>query len=184
MTDEAACKKALKTNQEPHPQAEPLSNSRQPETSLFRLSRKILTLNAILKRNIRELESIDAQWASQIVGLLNLCVAELIDISRLPNSPLWEITTEVLQGYDSTYYRKVVSPTVVNRDSALNLLTKRELQVLQSLTSGKSNKEVAAALDISFRTVETYRARIMQKLDKHSMGQLVRFAIGHGILKL
>ena len=49
--------------------------------------------------------------------------------------------------------------------------------MLQQLAEGRSNKEVAAALEISINTVETHRARIMSKLDLHSMGDLVRYAI-------
>ena len=53
----------------------------------------------------------------------------------------------------------------------------RERQVLCLLAEGKSNKEIAVALDLGTRTVETYRARIMLKLDLHSTAALVRYAI-------
>jgi len=61
--------------------------------------------------------------------------------------------------------------------SVRRALTAREREVLQQLAEGRSNKEVAAALQISVNTVETHRARIMSKLDLHSMGDLVRYAI-------
>jgi len=61
--------------------------------------------------------------------------------------------------------------------SVRRALTAREREVLQQLAEGRSNKEVAAALHISVNTVETHRARIMSKLDLHSMGDLVRYAI-------
>ena len=61
--------------------------------------------------------------------------------------------------------------------SVRRALTAREREVLQKLAEGRSNKEVAAALHISVNTVETHRARIMSKLDLHSMGDLVRYAI-------
>jgi two-component system, NarL family, response regulator NreC len=54
--------------------------------------------------------------------------------------------------------------------------------VLQQLAGGKSNKEVAAALKISPKTVETHRARIMSKLDVHSVGGLVRYAIRNRLM--
>lgn len=53
----------------------------------------------------------------------------------------------------------------------------RERQVLCLLADGKSNKEIGSVLDISTRTVESYRARIMSKLDLHSTAALVRYAI-------
>ena len=56
-------------------------------------------------------------------------------------------------------------------------LTVREREVLQQLVEGRSNKEVALALQISVNTIETHRARIMNKLELHSMGDLVRYAI-------
>ena len=56
-------------------------------------------------------------------------------------------------------------------------LTPREQEVLQQLAGGRSNKEVAVALEISVNTVETHRARIMNKLELHSMSDLVRYAI-------
>jgi DNA-binding NarL/FixJ family response regulator len=48
---------------------------------------------------------------------------------------------------------------------------------VQLLAEGKSNKEVAAALSISVKTVETHRSNIMGRLDYHSVSELVRYAI-------
>ncbi|MGC2506554.1 MAG: response regulator transcription factor [Candidatus Acidiferrales bacterium] len=56
-------------------------------------------------------------------------------------------------------------------------LTEREVQVVQLLAEGKSNKEVAAALDVSTRTVESHRNHIMRKMNFASFSELVRFAI-------
>ncbi|HKX32111.1 MAG TPA: response regulator transcription factor [Blastocatellia bacterium] len=60
---------------------------------------------------------------------------------------------------------------------ALNPLTSREREVMQLLAEGKSNKEVADILNISVKTVETHRSRIMTKLKLHSMNDLVRYAL-------
>ena len=59
----------------------------------------------------------------------------------------------------------------------------RERQLLYFLADGKSNKEIGSILDISTRTVETYRARIMLKLDLHSTAALVRYAIRNHIVE-
>lgn len=59
----------------------------------------------------------------------------------------------------------------------------RERQILCLLADGKSNKEIGSLLDISSRTVECYRARIMLKLDLHSTAALVRYAIRNKIVE-
>lgn len=63
--------------------------------------------------------------------------------------------------------------------SSENLLTARETEVLKSLALGKSNKDVAVDLDISVRTVETHRSRIMNKLQAKSFADLVRYALNN-----
>lgn len=66
----------------------------------------------------------------------------------------------------------------------LRTLTEREREVLVLLADGHSNKTVARDLDISPRTVETHRARIMAKLQARSLSQLVRIALNAGMLAL
>lgn len=65
-----------------------------------------------------------------------------------------------------------------------NLLTKREQEIVKLLAQGKSNKEVATDLDISLRTAETHRANIMNKLQLHSVQDLVRYAVKNGLVEL
>jgi DNA-binding NarL/FixJ family response regulator len=67
--------------------------------------------------------------------------------------------------------------------SRTDALTPREREVLQLLAEGRSNKEVAAALNISPKTVETHRARIFAKLHLHSMNELVRYAIRNQVIE-
>ncbi len=62
-------------------------------------------------------------------------------------------------------------------------LTTREREVLQLLTEGKANKEIAALLQISVKTAETHRARMMAKLGLHSMSELVRYAVRNHIIQ-
>ena len=63
-------------------------------------------------------------------------------------------------------------------------LSSRERQVLQLLAEGKSVSDIALSLSLSPRTVETYRARMMEKLDIRDVPSLVKFAILHGITSL
>jgi DNA-binding NarL/FixJ family response regulator len=63
-----------------------------------------------------------------------------------------------------------------------DILTSRETEVLKYLAEGKSNKEVAARLGISPRTIDAHRARIMDKLHIRTLSELVHFAIRHKIV--
>jgi DNA-binding NarL/FixJ family response regulator len=62
-------------------------------------------------------------------------------------------------------------------------LTPREIEIVRLLAEGKPNKQVAAALQIAVRTVETHRAKIMLKLGFHSSNELVRYAIRSKIVE-
>jgi DNA-binding NarL/FixJ family response regulator len=61
-------------------------------------------------------------------------------------------------------------------------LTQREVEIMQMLAEGKSNKEVAAALGVSTRTVESHRNHIMHKMSFTSFSELVRFAIRNNLV--
>lgn len=61
-------------------------------------------------------------------------------------------------------------------------LTVREREVLQLIAEGRTTKEVASLLGVSAKTAESYRARLMQRLDIHETAGLVRYAIRHGII--
>jgi DNA-binding NarL/FixJ family response regulator len=68
--------------------------------------------------------------------------------------------------------------------SPLERLSLREREVLQLVVEGKSSKEIANILHLSPKSVETYRSRIMQKLNINDIPGLVKFAIQHGITRL
>ena len=63
-----------------------------------------------------------------------------------------------------------------------DLLSDREREVLQMIAEGRANKEVANLLNISLTTVETHRAHILQKLDIHSIPELILYAVRKGII--
>ncbi|MFL5403166.1 MAG: response regulator [Gemmatimonadales bacterium] len=65
----------------------------------------------------------------------------------------------------------------------LEQLTGREREVLQGIATGRTNKEIAAELGISHRTVETHRESLMKKLQIRTVADLTRFALGTGIVK-
>lgn len=72
-------------------------------------------------------------------------------------------------------YRKHVSDPI-------DLLTSREREVLQLIAEGRTNKEIAATLNLSVYTVDAHRGRIMEKLNLHSTGEIVRFAMRNGLI--
>lgn len=65
--------------------------------------------------------------------------------------------------------------------SPLELLSQREREVLQLVVEGLSSADIARRLSLSPRTVETYRSRIMDKLDLHDLPSLTKFAIENGL---
>ena len=68
------------------------------------------------------------------------------------------------------------------RDLIDHLLTDREREILRLLCQGNDNKQIARILDISYRTAETHRAKIMKKLNLRTVPHLVGFAIRSGII--
>ena len=72
------------------------------------------------------------------------------------------------------YRRHVTNP--------IDLLSTREREVLQMLAEGKTNKDVAGVLNLSVYTVDAHRGRIMEKLNLHSINELVRFAVRNGLI--
>jgi two-component system, NarL family, response regulator NreC len=72
-------------------------------------------------------------------------------------------------------YRKHVT-------NPIDLLSSREREVLQMLAEGKTNKEIAVVLNLSVYTVDAHRGRIMEKLNLHSINELVRFAVRNGLI--
>jgi two-component system response regulator NreC len=68
--------------------------------------------------------------------------------------------------------------------TAPDLLTSREREVLQLIAEGYTNREIADLLHLSIKTVQNHRSKIMKKLDLHDRGELIKYAIQHGIIHL
>jgi two-component system, NarL family, response regulator NreC len=69
-----------------------------------------------------------------------------------------------------------------NGDDSYELLTAREREILQLVAEAKSNKEIANLLNLSLYTVETHRSNIMEKLNLHSVPELMLYAVRKGII--
>ncbi len=85
----------------------------------------------------------------------------------------------VLMKWDGAWERL---ETTGMSESALLMLSGREREVLTFVAHGHTNQEIADRLHISVKTVEAYRARLMEKLGLNSRAGLVRFALEHGLL--
>jgi DNA-binding NarL/FixJ family response regulator len=70
----------------------------------------------------------------------------------------------------------------VGAEDSYELLTNREREVLQLVAEGQSNKDVANLLNLSLYTVETHRTHILQKLNLHSVPELILYAVRKGII--
>ena len=73
------------------------------------------------------------------------------------------------------------APLVPERQAAM--LSEREFEVLQQVAQGYSSKEIATKLNLSSKTVETYKARAMEKLGLNGRAAIVRYAIAQGWLQ-
>ena len=77
----------------------------------------------------------------------------------------------------------VVDAYIKGESAPVDPLAPRERQVLQLVAEGKRSKEIAVMLGLSTKTAESYRARVMDKLDIHDTAGLVRYAIRQGIVQ-
>jgi DNA-binding NarL/FixJ family response regulator len=103
----------------------------------------------------------------------------------LKNAPSTELIAaiEAIVAGGSFYSPEIARKLATNsRDE--NELTPRELQVLSMIAKGLNNKEVARELDISVRTVETYRLSIRRKLNIDTPAALVKYALDHGLIAI
>jgi DNA-binding NarL/FixJ family response regulator len=78
------------------------------------------------------------------------------------------------------YVRQLADKGITDRYESLS---EREREIFQLIAEGKANKEIAAILSISPSTVETHRARIMEKLDLHSAAEIVLYAVRRGVIR-
>ena len=81
------------------------------------------------------------------------------------------------------YLGSCVEIPAPGRHTAVSPLTSREVQVLALVADGKSTKEVASLLGISYKTADSHRSRIMEKIGVHETASLVRYAIRQGIVQ-
>jgi DNA-binding NarL/FixJ family response regulator len=81
--------------------------------------------------------------------------------------------------YSTALARQLAGPSTQSAPAGDNQLTAREQEVLQHIANGEANKQIARALDLSVRTVETHRLNIKRKLGIEGQAELIKFAVQH-----
>jgi DNA-binding NarL/FixJ family response regulator len=99
---------------------------------------------------------------------------DLIKAVRLVHRGEGFLSPAVSDAVLSDYRKHVTNP--------IDLLTSREREILTLIAEGQTNKEIANNLNLSVYTVESHRGSVMEKLNLHNTGDIVRFAIRSGLI--
>lgn len=110
--------------------------------------------------------------------LKNRAYEELVRAIREVMKGKKYLSSDIARGVVDDYIELSSSSS---ENPAFIVLTDREREVLQQLAEGKTTKEMASALSVSVKTVETHRRNIMEKLDLHSVAELTKYAIREGV---
>jgi len=105
---------------------------------------------------------------------------EVVDAVRAVHNGRRYLSQEI----SDTVVDNYMNQRVTGDQNPLARLSQREREVLQQVVEGKSNAQIADLLSLSPKTVETYRSRLMQKLDIRDLPSLVKFAIQQGLTPL
>ena len=161
------------------------------EDALLRLMDKLCGIKSVLLTDSSALKGRSNGCASigdvlaRSVGLLESCLLDTRAISQLLYDAPGLATVQPRHSHQGSVVASLgtqelnfasMCPIEEDREGG-NPLSLREREVAALLALGKSNKEIATMLAISIRTVESHRARIMLKLDLHSVSELVRYAV-------
>lgn len=103
---------------------------------------------------------------------------EVIDAVRAVHAGHRYLSEKILDRVVADYVSRSATVTI---KSSLERLTLREREVLQLVVEGKSSVEISLILDISAKTIDTHRSRLMKKLDIRNIGDLVKFGLRHGL---
>jgi DNA-binding NarL/FixJ family response regulator len=104
---------------------------------------------------------------------------DLIDAIKAVSQGKTFFSPEVSRMLVEDYIRQIRTRQT---DDSYELLTTREREILQLVAEGKSNKEVAASLNLSLHTVETHRRNLQEKLNLHNFAELILYAVRKRII--
>jgi len=107
-------------------------------------------------------------------------VSELVAAIRAVHKGEAVLSPSITRLLLEDYMRKEVSHSISETDT----LTPREREVLQLIAEGKTSREIAEILNLSIKTVQSHRTSLMQKLDLHDRGDLIKYAIQKKIIEI
>ena len=149
--------------------------------------------HTIVRRGLRSL--LQTEKDIEVIGEADTGrQAVQLAVALKPDVILMDIAMPMLNGLEAT--RQItgvagslpaIGPVIVGGvlvKKRTDLLTSREVEVLQLIAEGESNKQIAAELGISVKTVERHRQRLMDKLAIHDIAGLTRYAISKGLIEI
>jgi DNA-binding CsgD family transcriptional regulator len=168
-----------------------LAKRRELDSALLRLTDK---LTRIISAWHLDPNAFDGDASTNLAGvfagsvtLLESCLSETSAISKLLHAAPHLTAEQPFDAYldDAAVLLGGPVQDFVHDGPAegVSPLSAREREVAALLANGKSNKQIGTMLAISTRTVESHRARIMLKLDLHSMSELVRYAVRSHLIR-
>lgn len=155
-----------------------------PDLNGIEATRKILTANHNIKvvalsgHANRELVREMLKAGASAYVLKSRAYEELVRAIREVMKGKKYLSPDIARGVVDEYVEMSSSKSA---NPAFVVLTDRERESLQLIAEGKSTKDVADALSVSVKTVETHRRNIMEKLNLHSVAELTKYAIREGI---
>ncbi len=148
--------------------------ARQISNKLPRTSIVILSMHSDEGYVLRALKS-----GARAYLLKDSAESDLINAIRAVNDGKAFFSPAISRMLVEDYMRQMKEREV---EDSYELLTSREREILQLLAEGKSNKDVAAILNLSPYTVETHRSNILEKLNLHSVPELILYAVRKGVI--
>ena len=127
----------------------------------------------------------DLQRAAGVVDSADLLRRDLLEVGQHQNDPGLVQAYAIHQG--EAFLSPAISDAVLTDyrrhvSNPVDLLTSREREVLTMVADGKTNKEIATTLNLSVYTIESHRGSVMEKLNLHNTGDIVRFALRNGLI--
>ena len=157
-----------------------------PGMSGIDAARKIIAINGKIKilalSRHNERQYVSDMFMVGAVGyiLKDTAVNELVSAIRTVVDGKRYCSPELIGVVLDDYSDRLVS----EQKSPARLLSPRELEVLKLLADGFSSKEIGAQLNVSAKTVDTHKMRIMKKLNLHTLADLIKFAIRENLVKI
>jgi two-component system, NarL family, response regulator NreC len=108
---------------------------------------------------------------------------DLIEAVRIASTGNTYLYPRIANMLVTDYLKRVEANALEEHDTAYESLTAREREILKLIAEGHTNKEIAEILTLSVKTVENHRYSLMNKLNAHDRGALVKYAIRMGLIK-